>query len=355
VTGAGFVTAEYRDAWRSACPSTEFGCVHFGVPHAGMDFNNPASPQYIHPDYRGPRYTMTPGTLVHENGNPDNFFNGFGWGAVGLVPFGIHYAASELLTVTGPQNCFTAGHSASVSRAFSRPTTANASEYCNLADPVDLVFYGPVGRPNELAPTLTVKLQTPGDTSGCQDHADATYVTSVYQDTLAGSRLPDYVRRLGVIGKPGYYFPGSRYTLRSLPPSQRTANGLRCLDLLTTSVVHPLDFNENDESEWFRIDVSCFTLPCVGRAIDPEDPNYCPDDELPPAFCDSIDFNNDNSFFDPTDVDAFLSVFSEGPCIPATAVCNDVDFNNDGSLFDPCDVDAFFMVFSEGPCTLCGT
>ncbi len=66
--------------------------------------------------------------------------------------------------------------------------------------------------------------------------------------------------------------------------------------------------------------------------------------------CDPIDFNNDGSLFDPTDVDAFFSVFSEGPCIPANATCNDLDFNNDGSLFDPQDVDAFFSVFSEGPC-----
>ena len=66
--------------------------------------------------------------------------------------------------------------------------------------------------------------------------------------------------------------------------------------------------------------------------------------------CDSIDFNNDGSLFDPTDVDAFLSVFSEGPCIPASATCNDVDFNNDTSIFDPQDIDAFFSVFSEGPC-----
>jgi trimeric autotransporter adhesin len=70
--------------------------------------------------------------------------------------------------------------------------------------------------------------------------------------------------------------------------------------------------------------------------------------------CDSIDFNNDTSLFDPTDIDAFFSVFSEGPCIPTTATCNDLDFNNDGSLFDPCDIDSFMLVFSEGPCTLCG-
>jgi T5SS/PEP-CTERM-associated repeat protein len=70
--------------------------------------------------------------------------------------------------------------------------------------------------------------------------------------------------------------------------------------------------------------------------------------------CDSIDFNNDASFFDPTDIEAFLSVFSEGPCIPDTATCSDIDFNNDGALFDPCDIDSFLLVFSEGPCTLCG-
>jgi CubicO group peptidase (beta-lactamase class C family) len=66
--------------------------------------------------------------------------------------------------------------------------------------------------------------------------------------------------------------------------------------------------------------------------------------------CDSIDFNNDGSSFDPQDIAAYLSVFSEGPCIPAPATCNDIDFNNDGSLFDPRDIDAFLSVFSEGPC-----
>jgi hypothetical protein len=66
--------------------------------------------------------------------------------------------------------------------------------------------------------------------------------------------------------------------------------------------------------------------------------------------CDSVDFNQDGSFYDPTDIDAFLSVFSEGPCVPAGATCGDVDFNNDGSFFDPQDVDSFLSVFSEGPC-----
>jgi hypothetical protein len=71
--------------------------------------------------------------------------------------------------------------------------------------------------------------------------------------------------------------------------------------------------------------------------------------------CNDIDFNNDGSSFDPTDIDAFLSIFSEGPCVPPTSTCDDIDFNNDGSLFDPCDIDSFLLVFSEGPCTLCGS
>ncbi|MFO0857717.1 MAG: M1 family aminopeptidase [Phycisphaerales bacterium] len=65
--------------------------------------------------------------------------------------------------------------------------------------------------------------------------------------------------------------------------------------------------------------------------------------------CDSIDFNNDTSTFDPQDIDAFLSVYAEGPCIPSTATCNDIDFNNDTSVFDPCDIDSFLTQFSEGP------
>ncbi len=75
---------------------------------------------------------------------------------------------------------------------------------------------------------------------------------------------------------------------------------------------------------------------------------FDPDSNSPT--CDSIDFNNDTSVFDPMDLDAFLSVYSEGPCFPETATCNDIDFNNDGSLFDPRDIDAFLSVFSEGPC-----
>ncbi|GEM_PF-867164 len=70
--------------------------------------------------------------------------------------------------------------------------------------------------------------------------------------------------------------------------------------------------------------------------------------------CNDIDFNNDGSTFDPTDIDALLSVFSEGPCVPASNVCDNIDFNNDGASFDPCDIDSFLIQFSEGPCTSCG-
>ncbi len=70
--------------------------------------------------------------------------------------------------------------------------------------------------------------------------------------------------------------------------------------------------------------------------------------------CDSIDFNDDTSLFDPQDIEAFLSVYSEGPCVPASATCGDIDFNNDASVFDPCDISSFLVAFSEGPCSLCG-
>jgi hypothetical protein len=69
-----------------------------------------------------------------------------------------------------------------------------------------------------------------------------------------------------------------------------------------------------------------------------------------PGTCNDIDFNNDLVEFDPLDIDAFFSVFSEGPCPPIGAVCDSIDFNNDGSRYDPEDVDAFLRVFSEGPC-----
>ncbi|MFO0857265.1 MAG: carbohydrate-binding protein [Phycisphaerales bacterium] len=87
------------------------------------------------------------------------------------------------------------------------------------------------------------------------------------------------------------------------------------------------------------------------RLCELTNPTSCP--PVGPV-CDAIDFNNDTSVFDPIDIDAFLSVYGEGPCVPPGATCSDIDFNNDGSVFDPCDIDAFLLVFSEGPCTNCG-
>lgn len=39
--------------------------------------------------------------------------------------------------------------------------------------------------------------------------------------------------------------------------------------------------------------------------------------------------------------------------IPGTA-CDSIDFNNDGSIYDPCDIDTFLSIFGEGPCKACG-
>ncbi len=70
--------------------------------------------------------------------------------------------------------------------------------------------------------------------------------------------------------------------------------------------------------------------------------------------CNDIDINNDGSLFDPMDIEAYLSVYSEGSCVPELSQCDDIDFNNDGSVFDPCDIAAFLLVFAEGPCGWCG-
>lgn len=66
-----------------------------------------------------------------------------------------------------------------------------------------------------------------------------------------------------------------------------------------------------------------------------------------------IDFNNDGSIFDTQDIDALLSVFSEGPCIPGTATCDSIDINCDGSLFDSADIDLFLEAFAEGANGFC--
>ena len=92
----------------------------------------------------------------------------------------------------------------------------------------------------------------------------------------------------------------------------------------------------------------------IAAGLTPDTNNDGVPDVCQPTTCDSIDFNNDTSLFDPQDIDAFLSVYGEGPCIPGTATCNDIDFNNDTSVFDPCDISSFLLQFAEGPCTPCG-
>lgn len=71
---------------------------------------------------------------------------------------------------------------------------------------------------------------------------------------------------------------------------------------------------------------------------------------VPGRTCNSIDFNNDGGFFDPIDIYAFLSVYSQGPCLPIGADCDSIDFNNDGGFYDPTDIAAFLSVYGEGPC-----
>ncbi len=113
-----------------------------------------------------------------------------------------------------------------------------------------------------------------------------------------------------------------------------------------TNTLNVLNVNEADEGR-FR---------CVVSSIcgsDTSDYGILLVNPVGPV-CDDIDFNNDGSSFDPQDIDAFLSVYSEGPCVPANANCQDIDFNNDTSVFDPCDISSFLLVYSEGPCTPCG-
>lgn len=65
--------------------------------------------------------------------------------------------------------------------------------------------------------------------------------------------------------------------------------------------------------------------------------------------CPTIDFNHDGSVYDPQDIEAFLSVYSGGPCVPDTACCSTADFSHNGQL-DECDVRMFLRKYSEAEC-----
>ncbi len=114
----------------------------------------------------------------------------------------------------------------------------------------------------------------------------------------------------------------------------------------TTPTLTLLDIDETDERQ-YRCLVSdvCGSDTSIAATLTVNPPQ---------TTCDDIDFNNDGSLFDPQDIEAFLSVYSEGPCVPTNANCQDIDFNNDTSLFDPCDIGSFLTMYSEGPCTPCG-
>lgn len=72
--------------------------------------------------------------------------------------------------------------------------------------------------------------------------------------------------------------------------------------------------------------------------------------------CD-LDFTNDG-VVDNRDIEAFVRVYSEGPCAvlndgsedTLAPPCDDIDFNNDGSSFDPQDLDGFRLAYEGGPC-----
>jgi hypothetical protein len=69
---------------------------------------------------------------------------------------------------------------------------------------------------------------------------------------------------------------------------------------------------------------------------------------LPPAGCDSIDFNGDRLFPDDADLIEFLNVLAGQAC--STGTCGDIDFNNDGLFPDDADLLDFLTVLAGQPC-----
>jgi hypothetical protein len=142
---------------------------------------------------------------------------------------------------------------------------------------------------------------------------------------------------------------GERVIAREGDGVDLDGNGQADEDLFISVFNNDDCFLTADRKFYFQVDLRNGAGVSAGQALLVKDLNAAP-----PVVCSDIDVNNDGSLFDPVDIDAFLSVFSEGPCVPETNTCDSIDFNNDGSLFDPCDIDSFLLVFSEGPCTLCG-
>jgi hypothetical protein len=297
--------------------------VGAGFPNPIIFNTDPSTPL----SYRGPEYTKVP-TAAPGPGD-------FGSGAIGLVPFAVHRAASQF-----DETCifFNRNTNGPFGRAFNYE-----DEQCPglTPDPLEVEYYGPVAKviaPSGFQQRPAVDL-TLLATSGnlCAGLADASWAAST---TISANQ-----RRVSVSGSQFYWFPNGKYGYKDSRPSWGNTGGLRCDKLLTSALVRPLN---STTTRYFSLFPDCDS-DCQKDTGE----TTCPPGD--PMFgCDDVDFNNDGSVFDPTDVDAFLSVFSEGPCVPEAAVCNDVDFNNDGAAFDPCDVDSFLVRFAEGPCTGCG-
>lgn len=309
-------------------------------------------PDYPGDPYVGPTYTISPAAEIGDGG--------FGPGAIGLVPFAVHRAASELENdgaTTEPPLGPGCEDPIQNFRTPLRSAFNNLNLVCTdepLRDNyLDIIFYGPVGQAPNVA-LSPFQLHRVDPNAPCDRQISASEAYFVADIDQSDRRV-----RLLAIQNMMIELPGGVYELAPWPNSPNgtpSGRSMRCKDLLTpNAVVLPLNFNQNSganaDREYFRLQYVCASqgpeqcIVATSPACDTTVGNYG---------CDGVDFNNDGSFFDPGDIDAFLSVFSEGPCIPETAICNDVDFNNDGSLFDPCDVDAFLVVFSEGPCTPCG-
>jgi hypothetical protein len=245
-----------------------------------------------------------------------------GGGYLAVAPYGLYESMCT------PVDNSTGGDRIT-STAFNREPNDN----CGLDSPIKLHFYGPVQIFNPFLPAAKVQLMVNG-----VPYSDVSHRVTYRMN-------PANPREMLIEGKPGFPIPAGQYRVTN---STASAQALFCTPALPTGACAP------------GLAVSAFEyhfelLPdCAAPFCEPEANPTQECIALPSHLCDPIDFNNDGSLFDPTDIDAFLSVFSEGPCIPATAICNDVDFNNDGSGFDPCDIDAFNLVFAEGPCTACG-
>jgi len=242
-----------------------------------------------------------------------------GGGAVGLVPFAVHEASSD--AINAGRNILTS-------------TLGNAS--CDdVWAAVD--FYGPVEL--ELNPLAF----PPSRTTLKVGSADLSNISSLVRHQRNG-HVGAARRMLEVRGRSGAVLPPATDTvmmgLRYEASSDLTlSNPLRCdFDILT-----------QEEGPFVKTFAYRFQ---VGFDREPD----CVSDnplafgyQLPAAFCDSIDFNNNEVFPEDQDVLDFFNVLAGGDCSDGN-ICNDIDFNNNTVFPEDMDVIAFFNVLAGGPC-----